>query len=412
MQNKRSRVRTHGENAYGLFTLVVSRVEQLTPSYVRVSLTGPSLRYAVNPVALGGLNTDAHAVGEQDATRSEGELGSYRGVLDGYVKLLVPPAVEHDEYGRITRLNPEPVHIDLTDTWRQDWFALPDTERGWMRTYTLRASRLRVPVLEVATICANLPTQPVTPEGLAVLLQRYTSATGVGEYALPEIDIDFVLHTEPDADGIERMGPGTTWASLAQVGDWVSILAPLAGQPLWASWSDAGARRIVMAVDETAVPAALSILAEYVLDDKKREDVEIHLVAEVPHAADSLEALWDDAYPILPPLRELEWVKIHWCAREDAPRGEVLATGLRSLLNLEGVQVRENHEISSEKLENVDNAEIVWSLADDENPQIYVFIAGESSIVKRLRRICVQEASISKNDVSFMGYWKAGRTES
>lgn len=167
-----------------------------------------------------------------------------------------------------------------------------------------------------------------------------------------------------------------------------------------------------MAVDETAVPAALSILAEYALDDKKQEDVEIHLVAEVPHAADSLEALWDDVYPIMPPLRELEWVKIHWCAREDAPRGEVLATGLRSLLNLEGVQVRENHEISPEKLENVDNAEIVWSLADDENPQIYVFIVGESSIVKRLRRICVQEASISKNDVSSMGYWKAGRTES
>ena len=179
-----------------------------------------------------------------------------------------------------------------------------------------------------------------------------------------------------------------------------------------ASWSDAGARRIVMAVDETAVPAALSILAEYALDDKKREDVEIHLVAEVPHAADSPEALWDDVYPILPSLRELEWVKIRWCAREDAPRGEVLATGLRSLLNLEGVQVRENHEISPEKLENVDNTEIVWSLADDENPQIYVFIAGESLIVKRLRRICVQEASISKNDVSSMGYWKAGRTES
>lgn len=304
------------------------------------------------------------------------------------------------------------VHIDLNDSWRQDWFAQPESQRGWMRTYTLRASRLRVPVQEVATICVDLPTQPVTPEGLAVLPQRYTSATGVGEHTLPEIDIDFVLHTEPDADGIERMGPGTTWASLAQVGDRVSILAPLAGQPLWASWSDAGARRIVMAVDETAVPAALSIFAEYALDDKKREDVEIHLVAEVPHAADSLEALWDDVYPILPPLRELEWVKIHWCAREDAPRGEVLATGLRSLLNLEGVQVRENHEISPEKLENVDNAEIVWSLADDENPQIYVFIAGESSIVKRLRRICVQEASISKNDVSFMGYWKAGRTES
>lgn len=411
MQNKRRRVRTHGENAYGLFTLVVSRVERLSPSYIRASLVGPALQYAARPIALGGLS---NGLGRDDTAFShradEGE--SYIGVLDGYIKLLIPPAAQRDEHGGISALQKNPVHIELNDSWRQDWFAQPESQRGWMRTYTLRASRLRLPVLEVATICADLPTQPVTPEGLAVLPQRYTSAAGVGEYALPEIDIDFVLHAEPGADGIERMGPGTTWASLAQVGDRVSILAPLAGQPLWASWSDAGARRIVMAVDETAVPAALSILAEYASDDKKREDVEIHLVAEVPQAADSLEALWGDVYPLLPPLRELEWVKIHWCAREDAPRGEALAAGLRSLLNLEGVQVRENHEISPEKLENIDNAEIVWSLADDENLQIYVFIAGESSMVKGLRRICVQEASISKNDVSFMGYWKTGRTES
>lgn len=208
------------------------------------------------------------------------------------------------------------------------------------------------------------------------------------------------------------MGPGTTWASLAQVGDWVSILAPLAGQPLWASWSDAGARRIVMTVDETAVPAALSILAEYALDDKKQEDVDIHLVAEVPHAADSLEALWGDVYPLLPSLRELEWVKIHWCAREDAPRGEALIAGLRRALGL-GAWNSKGAPVTAEPSSDCDDeSEVVWTLADDENPQIYVFIAGESSIVKRLRRICVQEASISKNDVSFMGYWKAGRTES
>ena len=411
IQNKRRRVRTHGENAYGLFTLVVSRVERLSPSYIRVSLVGPALQYAARPIALGGLSNGL----DRDDTafsHSTDDGESYIGVLDGYIKLLIPPAAQRDEHGRISALQKKPVHIDLNDSWRQDWFAQPESQRGWMRTYTLRASRLRVPVQEVATIYADLPTQPVTPEGLAVLPQRYTSGTGVGEYALPEIDIDFVLHAESDADGIERMGPGATWASLAQVGDRVSILAPLAGQPLWASWSDAGASRIVMAVDETAIPAALSILAEYALDDKKREDVEIHLVAEVPHAADSLEALWGGGYPLLPRLRELEWVKIHWCAREDAPRGEALATGLRSLLNLEGVQVRENRKISPEKLENVDNAEVVWTLADDENPQIYVFIAGEASVVKTLRRICVQEASIPKNDVSFMGYWKAGRTES
>ncbi|MBD9232985.1 MAG: siderophore-interacting protein [Rothia mucilaginosa] len=401
---KRRRVRTHGDNAYGIFTLAVSRVERLTPSYVRVSLTGPSLRYAVNPVALGGLNTDAHVVEGQDTTRSEGELGSYRGVLDGYVKLLVPPAVEHDEYGRITRLNPEPVHIDLTDTWRQDWFALPDTERGWMRTYTLRASRLHEPDAALRKVIEALPAMPLIPAGVSL-----PAAPGI-DSALPEIDLDFVCHTEVSSDGVECMGPGATWASLAERGDRVSILAPLAGQPLWASWSSGGAGRIILAVDETAVPAALSILANYAAGEQK--PAEIQLIAEVPHVTDSLTMLWDGPYPHLPALSELPNLTVNWCAREDTPRGEALTAGLRKALGL-GAWNSKGASITAEPSPDCDDeTEIVWTLADDENPQIYVFIAGESSMVKGLRRICVQEASISKNDVSFMGYWKTGRTES
>lgn len=401
---KRRRVRTHGDNAYGIFTLAVSRVERLTPSYVRVSLTGPSLRYAVNPVALGGLNADAHAVGEQDTTGSEGELGSYRGVLDGYVKLLVPPAVEHDEHGRITRLNPEPVHIDLTDTWRQDWFALPDTERGWMRTYTLRASRLREPDAALRKVIEALPAAPLIPAGVSL-----PAAPGI-DSALPEIDLDFVCHTEVNSDGVECMGPGATWASLAEKGDRVSILAPLAGQPLWASWSSGGAGRIILAVDETAVPAALSILADYVVGEQK--PAEIQLIAEVPHVADSLTTLWEGPYPHLPALSELPNLTVNWCAREDAPRGEGLTAGLRKALGL-GAWNSKGASITAEPSPDRDGeTEVVWTLADDENPQIYIFIAGEASVVKTLRRICVQEASIPKNDVSFMGYWRVGRTES
>ena len=407
---KRRRVRTHGDNAYGIFTLAVSRVERLTPSYVRVSLTGPSLRYAVNPVALGGLNADAHAVGEQDTSRSEGELGSYRGVLDGYVKLLVPPAVEHDEHGRITRLSPESVHIDLTDTWRQDWFALPDTERGWMRTYTLRASRLRKPDAALRKVIEALPAAPLIPAGVSLpAAPGIDFALGI-DSALPEIDLDFVCHTEVSSDGVECMGPGATWASLAEKGDRVSILAPLAGQPLWASWSSGGAERIILAVDETAVPAALSILADYAAGEQK--PAEIQLIAEVPHATDSLTTLWDGPYPHLPALSELPNLTVNWCAREDAPRGEGLTAGLRKALGL-GAWDSKGASITAEPSPDCDGeTEVVWIFADDENPQIYIFIAGEASVVKTLRRICVQEASIPKNDVSFMGYWRVGRTES
>lgn len=342
--------------------------------------------------------------GDQDTIGSEGELGSYRGVLDGYVKLLVPPAVEHDEYGRITRLSPEPVHIDLTDTWRQDWFALPDTERGWMRTYTLRASRLREPDAALRKVIEALPAAPLIPAGVSL-----PAVPGI-DSALPEIDLDFVCHTEVNSDGVECMGPGATWASLAEKGDRVSILAPLAGQPLWASWSSGGAERIILAVDETAVPAALSILADYAAGEQK--PAEIQLIAEVPHVTDSLTTLWEGPYPHLPALSELPNLTVNWCAREDAPRGEALTAGLRKALGL-GAWNSKGASITAEPSPDRDGeTEVVWTLADDENPQIYIFIAGEASVVKTLRRICVQEASIPKNDVSFMGYWRVGRTES
>ena len=103
MQNKQSRVRTHGENAYGLFTLVVSRVERLSPSYIRVSLTGPALQYAARPIALGGLS---NGLGRDDRafSHSADDGESYIGVLDGYIKLLIPPAAQRDEHGRISAL--------------------------------------------------------------------------------------------------------------------------------------------------------------------------------------------------------------------------------------------------------------------------------------------------------------------
>lgn len=198
--------------------------------------------------------------------------------------------------------------------------------------------------------------------------------------------------------------------ALLRGGDRVSILAPLVGQPLWASWSSGGAERIILAVDETAVPAALSILADYAAGEQK--PAEIQLIAEVPHVTDSLTTLWDGPYPHLPALSELPNLTVNWCAREGAPRGEALTAGLRKALGL-GAWNSTGASITAEPSPDCDGeTEVVWTLADDENPQIYIFIAGEASVVKTLRRICVQEASIPKNDVSFMGYWRVGRTES
>lgn len=56
-------------NQYGVFPVTVSRVEQLTDSFVRVSLTGRSLLHAAAPIS--------------DGTGQ---------VYDAYIKLLIPPA--------------------------------------------------------------------------------------------------------------------------------------------------------------------------------------------------------------------------------------------------------------------------------------------------------------------------------
>lgn len=440
------RTRSHGEHGYGLFTVAVSRVQRLTPSYVRVSLTGPALRYAAYPIASGGLGSTTTTDRMQPPAAAEvtvGECESYRGVLDGYIKLLIPPASDRDELGRIRALHAEPVQITLDDSWRTTWFALPESERGWMRTYTLRASRLRVPDSALEAVCAALPAHPEVPTALTRPARRLEDAvSGVPEGALPEVDVDFVLHAEKDADGVERMGPGATWASQARVGDRVSLLAPLYGYPLWASWSAAGAQRIILAVDETAVPAVLSILAEYAAESAEcargngspalpegKTGPIFDVLVEVPERGDTVEALWSYAYPHLPEVADLPNVRVHWCARgQDGAakeRGSALATSLRHLLGVEetGVPATQSPEATrapgaassgkaTEAGETAEEPEVLWGLADQQSPQRYVFIAGEASTVKALRRICVNEALIPKNEVSFMGYWRVGRTES
>ena len=53
----------------------------------------------------------------------------------------------------------------------------------------------------------------------------------------------------------------------------------------------------------------------------------------------------------------------------------------------------------------------MWGLAEEDS-DYYVFIAGESAVIKTLRRICVNDAGLDKGNISFMGYWKRGRAES
>ncbi|WP_439679851.1 siderophore-interacting protein [Embleya sp. MST-111070] len=171
--------------------LHVAEVTRITPRMTRVSFTGEGL-------------------GEDFATWPDQQL-----------KLCFPRA------GQRAPLLPQEDPDDL-GRWYGAFLAIPEAERPWMRSYTVRAHHR-----ERATI-----------------------------------DVDFVLH--PDA------GPATRWAESARPGDILARYGPSAAyaRPLGAADTH------LLVGDETALPAIGSILAAL------PEDTHAIVYAEVVDAAE------------------------------------------------------------------------------------------------------------------------------
>lgn len=335
-------------NQYGVFPVMVSRVSRVSESFIRISLTGRSLLHAAAPIS--------------DGTGR---------VQDAYIKLLIPPAGASG-----------PTMIELDANWRQRWFAAPVDERGFMRTYTVRDSRM-VPAVGFD----ESPLLGMLPAADADLTALERPLPGDVQ---PEIDIDFVVHGQ---DGGGPTGPGSEWATSASVGQHVSLLAPLRGSDLWASWNPGAAERLLLLGDETALPAALSILRT--LPQTARGSVYL----EVPTAQDAA-AYRQEANTY---LADLPGVSVQFLARSGGQvRGGLLYAHLRRACGLAPTALPAH--------EPVDASEQVWHLAHDPHGT-YAFIAGESATIKTLRRTCVQEMGLPKENISFMGYWKQGMTE-
>lgn len=95
------------------FTLDISRVQRLSPTFVRLTLTGPDLAH---------FGTGGHP-------------------LDMRIKVVIPGTVNH-----FAHLQPDslldPADLEGTGAeWYKTWLAHPEDERGWMRTYTVRELR-------------------------------------------------------------------------------------------------------------------------------------------------------------------------------------------------------------------------------------------------------------------------------
>jgi len=233
--------------------------------------------------------------------------------------------------------------------WYARWRALPNSRRNPMRTYTARAVR---------------------PHD-------------------SEVDIDFVIH------GLE--GPAAVWLSTVQVGDEVVIVGPDARSSRSADgidWHPGTATQLLLAGDETAAPAICSILSSL------PTGVTATAFIEVPRSADRLEV---DGHPD---------VSLVWLDRGALPVGSMLDPAVREWVAGNGVLVSRSLAAERQTLAEVDiDRETMWETTDDVSGDFYAWIAGESAVIKGIRRFLVSETGIDRRAVAFMGYWRLGRAE-
>ncbi|NIF27286.1 siderophore-interacting protein [Pantoea sp. Tr-811] len=233
--------------------------------------------------------------------------------------------------------------------WKAAHSALPSAQRPPMRTYTIRALRR---------------------EAL-------------------EVDVDFVLH------GVN--GPASAWASLAQVGDRLQMIAPnlaYAGDPGGYEWKPPkGVRNVLLMGDETALPAIAGIL-EQLADSQPGLAVEAFV--EVPLESDCLA------------LRHSPATRLHWLPRDllQCEQGQAMQHAARELASLPQGQAD-----TAVRLEDVDiDTRILWEQASAAGSLFHAWVAGESATVMEIRRYLIKERGLPRECLTLMGYWRAGRS--
>jgi iron complex transport system ATP-binding protein len=244
----------------------------------------------------------------------------------------------------------------MIDDWYSAWRELPDELRNPIRTYTVRSVRA----------------------------------------ALREVDVDVVVHPVD--------GPASLWAERAVVDDELIVLGPNAHHDGVHGGVDflppPHAERILLAGDETALPAIAAIL------ERLPSTASGHAIVEVPHA---LDAACMSSHP---------GFTVEVLARHDRARGELLVPAVRAvapaLLHTDRTSADRPLELADVDVDH----DLLWEVPSDEHggparqaTPLYAWLAGEAGVIKALRRHLVSELGIDRKSVAFMGYWRLGRAE-
>ncbi|WP_433318655.1 siderophore-interacting protein [Micromonospora sp. CA-269861] len=231
--------------------------------------------------------------------------------------------------------------------WYAQWRALPENLRNPIRTYTVRAVRPH----------------------------------------LAEVDVDLVLHGDS--------GPATRWARRASVGDEIALVGPDAGYDGnhgGVEFRQSTGGTLLLAGDETAVPAIGSICERLPLDARGT------VVLEVPDAADVL------------PLVAPPGVEVRWLARGADGYGSRLVP---AVVAAAGELLTPGASKAAQPVPDVDlNTEILWEVPEEvASAPLYAWLAGEAGVIRTLRRHLVAERGLDRRSVAFMGYWRLGHVD-
>jgi NADPH-dependent ferric siderophore reductase len=300
------------DSPFVLSRVTVRSVERVSPTFARITFEG----------------------GELD------QMGTPGHVLDQRIKLVFP-----GPSGRTPELTD-------SDDWYQAWLAVPEEERGSMRTYSIR--------------------ELVIDDGVTTVV------------------LDFVLHVDRGSSG-----PASRWALSAEPGDEILLLGPRRGRRDGGGieYSPGEARAILLAGDETAAPAIARIL-----EDVDREVRGIAFI-EIPYDDDALEI---DAPP---------GVDVRWVPRSGAAHGTALIPSVLDYLGSPAaVEIAdiETEDLLWETPVYSGLGETLPESGEDSHPDRYFWIAGESGVVTTLRRHLVKDLGVNRSQVAFMGYWRKG----
>ena len=298
------------EFPFVLAVATVSSVERVSPSFVRITFSGADLA----------------------------DFGTPGRVLDQRIKLVFPaPGAS------VPRLT-------ASADWYSAWLALPDDERGAMRTYSIRE-----------LLVSGDETRLV---------------------------VDFVLHLAPGATG-----PASRWADAASAGDELLVIGPRRGRVGGGGieYAPGDARAILLAGDETAAPAIARIL-----EDVDRDTQGVAFI-EIPEDADIL------------PIATPPGVEVRWLPRSGDAHGTRLIPAVLDHLGASAPEVITDVDTEDPLWETPTFSSLGESVSASENhADRYFWIAGESGVVTTLRRHLVKDLGVDRSQVAFMGYWRHG----